>query len=124
MFRTFTPFCFAYASAGAIAFGSIELSMITVGFWSTNWCMMFAWSCGFRFPLTALNLKPSRRPASAAALCCASQYGLPAPCSSQTMLGFAVCEAPAAETATTAAIAARQNKPRRAHEPDLIASSM
>jgi hypothetical protein len=46
------------------------------------------------------------------------------------MLGFAVREAPAPETATTAAvIAARQTQPtavtrRRAHEPGVIASSM
>ena len=73
MFRTFTPFDFAYCSAGTIAFGSIAFSMITVGCWSTSWCMMFAWSCGLAFPLTALKVKPSRRPASAAAACWASQ---------------------------------------------------
>ena len=68
--------------------------------------MTEAWSLGLLLPLTALNVKPSRRPASAAALCWASQYGLLAPCSSHTMLGFARDAACAPTPPATAAMAA------------------
>src|SRR5258708_3877750 len=92
--------------------------------------MMFAWSCGLALPLTALNVKPRRRPASAAAACCASQYGLPEPCSSHTMLGLAALDAaPApptnamAETAAAVASATAYERRRVTYFTGVASSS-
>src|SRR3712207_1241472 len=76
--------------------------------WSTSCFITAAWSAGLLLPLTALNEKPSRRAASAPARCCASQYGLFAPCSSQTTFGFCAAGV-AAETATTASARSAAN---------------
>src|SRR3954470_23613516 len=85
--------------------------MIRSTFWSTSCFMIDAWSDGLLLPETVLYVNPSRRPASAAALCCASQYGVFAPCSSHTMVGFAAdddasppaADAPAASTTAASA---------------------